>query len=208
MSWFDERQRAELYTEEFAALDRGSPAREVIAGPWRAASGEHVLDVMLEVDVSTYLPGDLIAKIDIATMAYALEARSPLLDHELMEFAASIPAELKVRGREKKWILREALRGWLPDEILDRPKQGFTLPVGHWFRNELSELSRDVLLDEQSIARSYFKPADVRAMLDRHQSGQSDETKRLWALLVLELWHREFVDGAPSSSTLEEVAAA
>jgi asparagine synthase (glutamine-hydrolysing) len=125
-----------------------------------------------------------------------------------MEFAASIPAELKVRGREKKWILREALRDWLPGDVLDRPKQGFTPPVGHWFRNELRELSRDVLRDEQSMARSYFKPAEVRAMLDRHHSGQSDETKRLWALFVLELWHREFVDGAPSSTALEEAAAA
>ena len=208
VSWFKERQRAELYTEEFAALTGRSPAREVIEGPWRAASGEHILDKMLEVDVSTYLPGDLIPKIDIATMAYSLEARSPLLDHQLMEFAASIPAELKVRGREKKWILREALRDWLPGDVLDRPKQGFTPPVGHWFRNELRELSRDVLLDEQSMARSYFKPAEVRAMLDRHHSGQSDETKRLWALFVLELWHREFVDGAPSSTALEEAAAA
>ncbi len=109
---------------------------------------------MLEVDATTYLPGDLITKIDIATMAYALEARSPLLDHQLMEFAASIPADLKVRGREKKWIFRQALRGWLPDEILDRPKQGFTVPVGDWFRTDLREMLRDVLLDPGSLDRA------------------------------------------------------
>ena len=208
MSWFKERQRSQLYTDEFAALTARSPARDVIEGPWRAASGEHILDKMLEVDVSTYLPGDLIPKIDIATMAYALEARSPLLDHQLMEFAASIPAEFKVRGREKKWILREALRDWLPAEVLDRPKQGFTPPIGHWFRNELRDLSREVLLDPRSLARSYFKPQEVGAMLDRHQSGRTDETKRLWALFVLELWHREFVDGAPSCTMPGELAAA
>ncbi len=207
VSWFKERQRAQLYTNEFAALTAASPARDVIEAPWRAASGEHILDKMLEVDVSTYLPGDLIPKIDIATMAHSLEARSPLLDHQLMEFAASIPAEFKVRGREKKWILREALRQWLPSDVLDRPKQGFTPPVGHWFRNELRELSREVLLDQRSMARSYFKPAEVEAMLHRHHSGKTDETKRLWALFVLELWHREFVDGVPNTNMLEEVAA-
>ena len=133
-------QRAQLYTDDFAAALRQLIVRcDLIAGPWQDASGDDVLDVMLEVDVNTYLPGDLITKIDIATMAYALEARSPLLDHELMEFAASIPAELKVRGREKKWIFREALRGWLPDEILDRPKQGFSVPIADWFRNDLRD---------------------------------------------------------------------
>jgi asparagine synthase (glutamine-hydrolysing) len=208
VSWFKERQRAQLYTEEFAALTARSPARDVIEGPWRAASGEHILDKMLEVDVCTYLQGDLIPKIDIATMAHSLEARSPLLDHQLMEFAASIPAKFKVRGREKKWILREALRQWLPADVLDRPKRGFTPPLGHWFRNELRDLSREVLLDQRSMARSYFKPAEVEAMLDRHHSGKTDETKRLWALFVLELWHREFIDGAPTTNMLEEAAAA
>ena len=119
---------------------------------------------MLEVDATTYLPGDLITKIDIATMAYALEARSPLLDHELLEFAASIPAGFKVRGRQKKWILRQALRGWLPDEILDRPKQGFSVPVSAWFRHELSDVAQGVLLDRRSLDRGYF----------RRERGRSD----------------------------------
>ena len=92
---------------------------------------------MLEVDVNTYLPGDLLTKIDIATMAYSLEARSPLLDHELMELAASLPADLKARGGQRRWILRGALRGWVPDEILDGRKQGFELPVSGWLRADL-----------------------------------------------------------------------
>ena len=100
---------------------------------------------------STYLADDLIAKIDIATMAHALEARSPFLDHELMELAASIPAELKVRGGEKKWILREALRPWLPAEILDRPKQGFSVPLSSWLRGDLQGWARDILLDPATL---------------------------------------------------------
>lgn len=208
VSWFDRRRRRALYTDEFAAATAGSGAHAIIEGPWLAASGDDIVDKMLEVDVTTYLPGDLIPKIDIATMAHALEARSPLLDHQLMEFAASIPAGMKVRGREKKWILREALRDWLPTDVLDRPKQGFTPPIGDWFRNELRELSRDVLLDSGSLARAYFKPDAVQSILDRHHSGVSDETKPLWALFTLELWHREFVDRLPHSAAREEVAAA
>ena len=145
---------------------------------------------------------DLIAKIDIATMANTLEARSPLLDHELMEFAASIPADLKVRGAEKKWIFRQALRGWIPDEILDRPKQGFTVPIGEWFRNELHDLVRDVLLDPGTLGRGLFRPEVVQSMLERHSQGADVETKPLWAIFVFELWHREFIDGSPTPALL------
>jgi asparagine synthase (glutamine-hydrolysing) len=194
VAWFDESQRASLYSPQFAPIAQRSSTREVIAGAWRNATGSDVLDVMLEVDATTYLPDDLIAKIDIATMAHSLEARSPLLDHELMEFAASIPATLKVRGKEKKWILREALRPWLPTEVLDRPKQGFSPPIAQWFRHDLRETAREVLLDPASLSRGYFRPEMVRGLLDRHAAGTSDESKRLWALFMLELWHREFVD--------------
>ena len=203
MSWFDGDQRARLYTDEFAEAVSRVPGHRMMVGPWLDASGEDVLDKMLEVDVMTYLPGDLITKIDIATMAYALEARSPLLDHELMEFAASIPANLKVRGREKKWIFRQALRGWIPDEILDRPKQGFSVPLGEWFRGDLRTVLHDVLLDPATVDRGYFRPEMVRSMLDRHDAGDDAETKPLWSLFVFELWQRELVDPTPRSAALE-----
>ena len=205
VSWFDETQRAALYTESFAASCRRG-GDDLLRVAWEQTSGRDVLDKMLEVDTATYLPGDLITKIDIATMAHALEARSPLLDHELLEFAASIPAGFKVRGTQKKWILREALRGWLPDEILDRPKQGFSVPVSAWFRNELAELAQSVLLDRRSLDRGYFRHGQVEAMLDRHRAGTRDEGKRLWALFVLELWHREFVDHEPAPERLLAIA--
>lgn len=206
VAWLDDTRRSRLYTDDFSAsLDRDLPAR-VLAGPWNDASGRDVVDVMLEVDVNTYLSGDLIPKIDIATMAYALEARSPLLDHELMEFAASIPSEFKVRGREKKWIFREALRSWLPGDILDRPKQGFSVPIGEWFRNELRGQLRDTLLEPSSLARGYFRPEAISSMIDRHAAGADVETKPLWALFILELWHRQFVD--PSSSVAADLSAA
>ena len=129
-------------------------------------------------------------------MAYALEARSPFLDHELMQLAASIPATLKVRGREKKWILREALRGWLPGDLLDRPKQGFSVPLSAWLRGDLRTWSREILLDRSTLDRGYFERDAVEALLDRHTAGVDDDDKRIWSLLMLELWHREFVDAA------------
>ena len=197
VSIFDRTHKRDLYSPEFAAQVAGFEAAEEIDAAWEAASGSHVIDRMLEVDATTYLPGDLIAKIDIATMAYALEARSPLLDHELMAFAARIPAELKVNGRQKKWILREALRGWLPDDVLDRPKQGFSVPVGDWFRGDLRAHVREVLLDPGALDRGYFQPDAVRAIVDRQASGFDSDSKRVWALFMLEQWHRAFADGQP-----------
>ena len=170
----------------------------MLRGPWEAASGEDVLDRLLEVDTLTYLPDDLIAKIDIATMAHALEARSPFLDHEMMELAASIPASLKARGTEKKWVLREAMRGWLPDDLLDRPKQGFSVPLSDWFRGELRTYVSDVLLDPSTLARGWFREDAVSGMLDRHAAGADGEAGRIWSLLMLELWHRELVEGRAS----------
>ena len=206
VSWLEDSRRGQLYTDDFAAQVSSRADPKVISRAWGEASGDDVIDVMLDVDVNTYLPGDLITKIDIATMAYGLEARSPLLDHKLMEFAASIPASLKVRGLQKKWIFRQALRGWIPDEILDRPKQGFSVPIGDWFRGDLQNLAQDVLLDPATAERGYFRPEVVRSMLDRHAMGADSETKPLWCLFIFELWQREFVDCEPAVTNLEVAA--
>jgi asparagine synthase (glutamine-hydrolysing) len=194
MSYFDWLQRDRLYSPEFASLIGESLAPSVIADPWHAASGDAPIDVMLEVDVETYLPGDLLVKMDVATMAHSLEARSPFLDPEVMELAASIPAELKVRGTETKVVLRDALRGWISDDILDRPKMGFVVPIVEWFRHDLRDWVRDILLDPQARQRGWFDHRYVEATLDRHARGIEDASPRIWALLVLELWLREFVD--------------
>ena len=193
MSWFTIDQREALYTPGFART-AGSSGEDLIASVWAETSGASVVDKMLEVDVATYLADFLMPKTDIATMAHGLEARSPLLDHELMELAAAIPASLKIRGNQKKWILREALRGWVPDAVLDRPKHGFTVPLSAWLRNDLRSWSRDVLLDRTTLARGYFEQEPVRRLLDRHDAGSDVDANRIWALLMLELWHREFID--------------
>ncbi len=194
VSYFDRFERDWAYTPEFKARVRRSLAPAVIEDPWEAASGETLIDILLEVDVKTYLPGDLLVKMDIATMAHSLEARSPFLDHELMELSASLPSRVKIRGTEKKVVLRDALRGWVPHEVLDRPKMGFGVPLGAWFRGDLREYLADVLFDPVTARRGYLREDAVRAYFDSHMSGRIDNSLRLWALLMLELWHREFVD--------------
>jgi asparagine synthase (glutamine-hydrolysing) len=193
-------RRERLYTDDYRRLVGESVAFEVMGRPWRDSGAGAIVDRMLDVDVQTYLPDDLLVKMDIATMASSLEARSPLLDHELMELAASLPAHLKVRGRETKVVLRSALRGWVPDEILDAPKRGFRLPLGDWFRGELRNFSREVLLDARATGRGYFDESYVRELLDRHAGGTQDHPQGIWTLLMFELWHREFVDGTQAES--------
>ena len=194
VSIFNIDDREKLMTPSFRGeLDAGR-APEVIATPWRSASGQSILDVLLEVDVRTYLPGDLLVKVDIASMAHSLEARSPLLDREVMEFAASLPVRRKVHLGRKKWVLRQAYRGAVPGKILNGAKMGFGVPLASWFRNELRDVAHEVLLDRTTLARGYMRQASVEDVLKAHDQGLSDRSFQIWALLTLELWHREFAD--------------
>lgn len=186
----------QLYTEEYRNVLADSTAThdQAISEPWRESLSQEDLDRMLDVDINSYLPGQLLTKIDIATMAYSLEARSPLLDHELMQFAAGLPVELKLSGTERKVGLRSALRGWLPDEVLDGPKQGFVLPLCQWFRGELGDYAREILLEPAALNRGYFRPNAIRGLLDAHSAGVKDNSRGIWNLLVYELWHQRFID--------------
>ena len=146
------------------------------------------------VDVETYLPCDILTKVDVASMAYGLEARSPFMDHHVVELAAQMPLALKLHGRRGKRILVETFRDLLPESIQSRPKMGFGVPLDHWFRNELRELLCDTLLDPRSLQRGYFDPAAVRRLIDEHVASQWDHSARLWLLLMFELWQQRFVD--------------
>jgi asparagine synthase (glutamine-hydrolysing) len=193
-SHLDGLQARELYTDEYRELVDGSHALDSIESAWEESLSDDLLDRMLDVDINTYLSGQLLTKIDIASMAHSLEARSPLLDHEMMEFAASLPSELKLSGSERKVAFRRALRGWIPDEILDGPKQGFELPLSSWFRSDLKEYAREILLDPATVARGYFKSERIATLLDRHADRTEDNSRGIWTLLVFELWHRRFID--------------
>lgn len=151
----------------------------------------------MDVDVNTYLPGDLLAKVDISTMANSLEARSPFLDHHLMEWAAGLPTQLKLRSMTTKYLLKRAMAPWLPAEVIDRPKMGFAVPLAAWLRGELRDLAWDVLTDGTARGRGFFRPEAVTTLLTRHANGWN-ESARLWALIQFELWHRRFLDAPPA----------
>ncbi len=145
----------------------------------------------------TYLPDDLLVKVDVASMAVSLEGRSPFLDHEFLELTAKIPFSLKLKGLDnKKYILKEALRGIVPDEVMFRPKMGFGIPIDEWFRHELKEYVYEKLLGEKALSRGLFKEASIRSFLDEHVETGINHAPRLWALLTLELWFEEYFDTA------------
>jgi asparagine synthase (glutamine-hydrolysing) len=145
----------------------------------------------LALDVATYLPNDLLTKVDRMAMAHALEVRSPFLDYRVQEFAASLPPSAKLRRGRTKWCLKElAHRRGLPASLVHRPKQGFAIPIGKWFRGDLRAWIEGILRDPQTLGRGYFRPREVERLLTQHLSGELDHTARLWTLAMLELWHR------------------
>jgi asparagine synthase (glutamine-hydrolysing) len=127
-------------------------------------------------------------------MANSLEGRSPFLDHEVMEFAARLPAKMKLRGRSGKYLLKKTFSDLLPPQNVDRPKMGFGVPVGSWFRGPLQGLLRDSLLSSESAGRGYFAAEEVKKLVEDHIEGRADHSPKLWNLLMLEMWHREVVD--------------
>ncbi|HEV8479161.1 MAG TPA: asparagine synthase (glutamine-hydrolyzing) [Candidatus Eisenbacteria bacterium] len=201
---FDRAAKAELYTPEFAEQVLSLDSEQFVFDRYRESEAEDFLDEALYADVTTYLPDCLLVKADIATMAHGLEARSPFLDHPLMEFAARLPADLKIRGREPKWILKRAFRDRLPASILERPKMGFNLPLDSWLKNELADMSWDLLLGERGRSRGYFRPESVKRLLTEHRLGRWNWHDEIWTLLLLEMWHREFVD--PPVAMAEEAS--
>jgi asparagine synthase (glutamine-hydrolysing) len=157
-------------------------------------------------DIHTYLPDDLMVKVDVASMAHGLESRSPLLDHVFMEWAMTIPESVKMAGGETKALFKRAMEPYLPKELLYRPKMGFGCPIDHWLRAELKEMAYDVLLSDSATSRGIFRRDYVERLLDEHVSGRVQHHTRLWALLMLELWFRMWVD-QPAEEALIRPAA-
>ena len=198
MSLFTASARAQLYTDEFrAGLDLDAPL-DVLTAPYLASDGDDVVERLQDVDVESYLTDQLLVKVDIASMAHGLEVRSPLLDQNLVELAARLPLTAKLDGRTGKRVLRDVVRSWAPAHIAERPKQGFGVPLADWFRGDLRVLARDVLLDEATTRRGIFRRAGIEQLLHEHESGRSDRSTKIWALIQVELWLRTFVDGAPA----------
>ncbi len=186
---FDEEALEDVLDPDF---DHGPRANGEVPGMAIGLDRADPVRAAQTIDLLLYLPDDLLVKMDIASMANSLEVRCPFLDHELVEFAWRLPTSLKVRGTERKRLVKRAFDGIVPRENMYRTKQGFGVPVGVWMRGRLAEHVEDVVLSPTALARGYFRPDRLRALVHSHTHSQEDHTARLWALLMLELWHRAF----------------
>lgn len=190
---FFNRHRSELYTSDFASSIRNVDPLHTVRSCFSKVSGLSVIDQMLYLDSKTWLPDDLLIKADKMTMANSVELRVPLLDHQVLEFAASLPADFKLRGTSMKHILKKALSKRLPPAILNRKKTGFPVPYVKWMSDDLYPTIREVLLDEQAIGRGYFNRKAIESLLAAPVT-RSKYSKELFSLVIMELWHRTFVE--------------
>ncbi len=193
MSCFTPEQKMTVYSDTLREQLAGTDSFRLLNDAFAASRADTCVGRLLDVDVNTYLPGDLLVKMDIATMSNSLEARSPFLDHHLMEWAASLPSHFKVRSGTTKYLLKKALAGWLPADLIKRPKMGFGIPLAAWLRTDLRDLSWDVLTDRTARSRDLFRNDAVTKLLRQHGKGH-DHGSRIWTLMQFELWHRMFID--------------
>ncbi len=193
---FEGSVKRSLYSDDFRAETRFADPFAAFRAAYAACSSPDPLDRALYVDVKTYLVDDILTKVDKMSMAVSLETREPLLDHRLLEFAATVPSSLKLRDGTSKYLLRRVLHNRVPPSILERGKQGFAVPSGEWLRGPLAEMTDALLFDGRLRSRGLFAPAAVARLWDEHRTGKRDHRERLWALVMLELWFREFIDGA------------
>jgi asparagine synthase (glutamine-hydrolysing) len=166
-----------------------------------------LLQRLLYTDLKTYLH-ELLMKQDQMSMAASIESRVPFLDHKLVEFSTALPDRMKIRGWTTKWVLREAMKGLLPESILKRRKMGFPVPLGRWFRDDFRPLLDEFVVGERTVARGLFQPDFLHRLVQEHATGAADHTERLWTLVNFELWQRHFIDGEPLQGTLPQVEEA
>jgi asparagine synthase (glutamine-hydrolysing) len=194
MTIFNEPSKADVCTSAFREATAASDPMDTLLGAYALADTPDLLDATLGADIATYLPGDLLVKMDVATMAYGLEGRSPMVDHEFMEFAAALPSHFKLRKGEKKYLFKRAVRDLVPAGILSRPKMGFGVPISPWLRGPLRDLLHDTLFSRASAARGLFNPQAVLRLIHEHDRQIGAHHPQLWALLMLELWFARFID--------------
>lgn len=175
----------------------------ILDGYPRPYCGIDPLNEVLYLDMKLYLEGDILTKLDRASMLASLEARVPLLNHEFVEYVASLPIDAKLHGRVSKYLFKRALRGVVPDFVLRRPKKGFGIPLARWLRGPLKAELLDELATSRITRDGLFKPASVQALIDDHMAGRRDNRKPLWTLFAFQRWHERFVTGR---DTVEQAA--
>jgi asparagine synthase (glutamine-hydrolysing) len=204
---FNSEAKHTLLSEDFQQALNGSGASAVFAEHLARTDAIDPINRMLYVDTKLWLPDDLLARGDKTSMAASLEGRVPLLDHKLVEFAASLPPHLKVKGLTRKYLLRKVGQAWLPPEIISRKKKGFPMPMSLWFRKEARSFLRDALSPSTLHRRGLFNPPFVEKLLRDHETGFADHGSLLWGLLSIELWHRVFIDSHRRSERQSNVFA-
>jgi len=203
---FRQYDKAQVFhPDAFGEIQMHNPADQ-----WRKFIGNddagQWLSALQYFDIKQYLPNDSLTKVDRMSMAHSIEAREPLLDHKLVEFAATIPADLKLKGNTTKYIFKKAMKGMLPDEVLHRPKRGFAIPLGKWFRGQLHSFVRDLLLSRTCRERHIFNPAHVERVLRMNAQGRNMDLQ-LWTMITFELWHRRFIDAGAKGAESQRASS-
>ena len=194
ITFYHRDEREALVSPDLQRQLGGWNAESSFGEPFARLSNLPFAAQMMAFDFETYLPEDCLTKVDRMSMAHSIESRVPLLDHLVIEFAASLPVAMKIQGDRRKHLLKQLAYRLVPRQLLDRPKQGFGVPIGHWFRGSLREVFGDVLGSPLARQRGYFDGPFIDRVLEEHLAGRRDHSLRLWQLLVFELWHRQYVD--------------
>jgi asparagine synthase (glutamine-hydrolysing) len=188
--------REQLFSDRFKSELAGYSAEDVFTAHAERAGTDDPLALIQYLDLKTYLVGDINTKVDRASMAHSLEVREPLMDHPLVEWLATLPSSLKLKGQEGKHLLKKAMEPHLPSDILHRPKMGFAVPLAEWFRGPLRQRVRDAVLGNRLADTGWFNPIYLRHLVEAHQSGARDYSAPLWTLLMFEAFLRNVVDAS------------
>jgi asparagine synthase (glutamine-hydrolysing) len=206
ISTFSAEEMTRLLAAEAAKEARQWSCREMVAELFRKSESDATVNQMLYSDLHGYLAGDLLPLSDRMSMLHSLEVRVPLVDHELLEYMATVPPELKIRGMEKKHILRKAAERWLGPETLNREKRGFSIPLAFWLREQLNGYVREQLAPERVARMGYLNPAEVSRILEEHFAARANHENKIWALLNLALWHELYLEGGRKAATRPQAA--
>ncbi len=194
MCAFDEEAKQNIYTASFRQELNGFKSSDLLKKWFTASKNLSIVDATMTTDIMTYLPNDLLVKVDIAAMANSLEARSPLLDQELIEFAARLPEAIKFRASEPKYLLKKIAAKLVPHEVVYRPKMGFGVPISEWLKSSMQPFLRETLLSSKFEKRGLFRLEAVKLLIEEHIKGEKDNSNKLWTLLMLEMWFQRFID--------------
>jgi asparagine synthase (glutamine-hydrolysing) len=202
---FTEEAKASLFTEQARRSRNDESSTAKILKFFDAPNAETIVDKMLYTDLMTRMPDHLLVIGDRMSMAHSLESRPTLVDYRLVEFAASIPSNLKLKGGELKYILKRTARRYLPDELINRKKQGFSFPIGHWLRTDLKDFMARLFAESRFVELGIFQPSYLQSIMEQHVSGAADHNYRLWILINLEIWYRMYFEGETIQSMNEYI---